>query len=58
MLANGLVDEPHPMVGAAPLGAGTPIFRENSPALHLIDTRTFDGSDNVLHRYRVERPAS
>ncbi|MFI9406050.1 dihydrofolate reductase family protein [Nocardia sp. NPDC052316] len=57
LLANGLVDELHLMVGATPLGAGTPLFVASTTALRPIGTRTFDDSSNVLIRYRVEQPA-
>ena len=54
LLAAGLVDELHLMVGAVVLGDGTPAF-STPPArrLRLLDTRTFDGSDNLLVRYEV-----
>ena len=54
LLAHDLVDELHLMIGQVILGAGTPIF-DGQPAvsLRLIDTRTWDGSDNVLVRYEV-----
>jgi dihydrofolate reductase len=52
LLAAGLVDEVHLMVGPAALGDGTPAF--SAPAtLRRLDTRTWDGSDNVLIRYAV-----
>ena len=56
LLANDLVDELHLMMGPVVLGAGTPVFDEK-PALtlRLIDTRTWDGSGNVLLRYEVPR---
>ena len=52
LLAAGLVDELHLMVGPVVLGDGTPAFT-TPPAtrLSLIDTLTFDGSDNVVIRY-------
>lgn len=55
LLAAGLVDELHLMVGPVILGSGTLAF-ENPPAdpLRLIDTRRWDGSDNVLLRYSVK----
>jgi dihydrofolate reductase len=54
LLVNDLVDELHLMIGPLVLGAGTPIF-DGQPAvsLRLIDTRTWDGSGNVLVRYEV-----
>jgi dihydrofolate reductase len=56
LLAHDLVDELHLMIGQVILGAGTPVF-DGQPAvsLRLIDTRTWDGSDNVLVRYEVRR---
>src|SRR5215212_8238272 len=56
LLANDLVDELHLMIGPVVLGAGTPVF-DGQPAvsLRLIDTRTWDGSGNVLLRYEVRR---
>ena len=52
LLAVGLVDELHLIVGNVVVGAGTPVFVEPPPApLRLIDTQTWDGTDNVLVRY-------
>ena len=54
LLANDLVDELHLMIGPVVLGAGTPVFDEQpAVTLRLIDTRTWDGSGNVLLRYEV-----
>lgn len=56
LLAHGLVDELHFMVGPIVLGAGTPVF--GGPprvSLQLIDTRTWNGSNNILVRYEVRR---
>jgi dihydrofolate reductase len=50
LLAAGLVDEVHLMVGPAALGDGTPAFT-GPVTLRRLDTRTWDGSDNVLVRY-------
>jgi dihydrofolate reductase len=56
LLANDLVDELHLMIGPVVLGAGTPVFDEQpAVTLRLIDTRTWDGSENVLLRYEVPR---
>jgi dihydrofolate reductase len=56
LLANDLVDDLHLMIGPVVLGAGTPLF-DGQPAvsLRLIDTRTWDGSGNVLIRYEVRQ---
>jgi dihydrofolate reductase len=56
LLANGLVDELHLMIGPVVVGAGTPLF-DGQPAvsLRLIQTRTWDGSGNVLVRYEARR---
>ncbi len=54
LLAHSLVDELHLMVGSVIVGAGTPVL-DGQPAvsLRLIETRTWDGSNNVLVRYEV-----
>jgi dihydrofolate reductase len=55
LLAQGLVDELHLMVGPAALGGGTPLFA-GPVSLDLLDVRRFAGSGNVLLRYApVER---
>lgn len=47
-----LVDELHLILGAVVVGEGTPAFAgAEPPSLRLIDTRTWDDSDNVLVRY-------
>lgn len=58
LLAHGLVDELHLMIGNRILGAGIPAFAGTPDvSLRLIDTRRWAESDNVLLRYDV-RPAS
>jgi dihydrofolate reductase len=59
LLANALVDELHLMICPVVLGAGTPLF-DGQPAfsLRLIDTRTWEGSGNVLVQYEVRRQFS
>lgn len=55
LLAHDLIDELHLMIGNVALGAGTPVF-DGQPAisLRLIETRTWDDSENVLVRYGVD----
>jgi len=54
LLAQGLVDEIHLMVGPRALAGGTPTF--DRPAdLTLLGVRRPEGSDNVLLRYAVRR---
>jgi dihydrofolate reductase len=56
LLAHGLVDELHFMIGPVVLGAGTPLFDGKPPvSLRLIDTRTWDDSGNVLVQYGVRQ---
>ena len=54
LLGHGLVDEIHLMVGPRALPGGTPVF-DRPTDLRLLETRRFDGSDNVLLRYAVRR---
>ena len=55
LLAHGLVDELHIIVGAGIVGGGTPAFESKpSATLRLVDTATWDGSNLVLLRYAVE----
>ena len=54
LLAAGLVDELHLMLGAAVLGGGAPAFGAGPfPPLRLLGTRRRQGSGNLLLRYRV-----
>ena len=54
LLAHDLVDQLHLMIGPVVLGAGTPLFDgQSAVSFRLIDTRTWDGSGNVLVRYEV-----
>jgi riboflavin biosynthesis pyrimidine reductase len=51
LLADGLVDEVHLLVGPVVLGDGVRAFTTLPKQLRLLDARTFPGSGNVLHRY-------
>lgn len=54
LLAHGLVDELHQMIGNVIVGEGVPAFEGNPDvSLRLIDIRTWEDSDNVLLRYEV-----
>lgn len=53
LLAHGLVDEVHIMIGALMLGEGTSVFGGRNPVtLELVGTRTWESSDNVVLKYR------
>jgi len=57
LLKAGLIDELHLMLGAVVLGAGTPAFSQAQPVpLRLLATRQWEGSNNLLCQYAVERP--
>jgi dihydrofolate reductase len=59
LLDAGLVDELHLIVGSVVVGGGTPIFgTKSSPRLRLLDSQTWDGSDNVLVRYATTEEGS
>jgi dihydrofolate reductase len=56
LLAAGLVDELHFMIGAGAIGEGVRAFETRPPGrLRLLDARAFDGSSLILARYAVER---
>jgi len=56
LLAKGLVDELHLMIGAGLVGEGVRAFETRPPgSLRLLDTRTFVGSSLLLTRYAVQR---
>jgi dihydrofolate reductase len=56
LLANGLLDELHFMIGPRVVGEGVRAFETRPPgSLRLLDTRTFDSSSLLLIRYGVER---
>jgi dihydrofolate reductase len=55
LLAAGLVDELHLMIGPGVVGEGVRAFEVRPPrSLRLLDTRTFDGSSLHLVQYAVE----
>jgi len=56
LLAAGLVDELHLLIGAGVVGEGVRAFETRPPgSLRLLDNRTFEGSSLLLARYAVER---
>lgn len=58
LLAAGLVDELHLMVGPVVLGGGTRLFGDGVESnLRLIEIRRQEGSDNVVLRYDAQPAA-
>jgi dihydrofolate reductase len=56
LLAHGLVDELHFMIGAGVVGEGVRAFETRPPgSLRLLDARNFEGSSLLLVRYAVDR---
>lgn len=56
LLAAGLVDELHFLIGAGVVGDGVRAFAARpAGSLRLLETRTFAGSSLLLARYAVER---
>jgi dihydrofolate reductase len=59
LLAHELVDELHLMIAPIVLGAGTSLFDGRRPAAFRVgETRTWEGSGNVLLRYEVSHEGS
>lgn len=59
LLAHGLVDELHLMIGPGIVGDGVPAFEVRPAAsLELVDTRTLDSAGLVLLRYAVHSDAA
>ena len=59
LLAHGLVDEIHLMIGNLVLGEGIPVFAGKPEAsLRLIDVRTWEDSNHMLARYQVLRKSA
>jgi dihydrofolate reductase len=54
LLAAGVVDELHVMIGGKVVGGGTPMFAGAPPvSLRLLGAQTNEGSENVIVRYAV-----
>jgi dihydrofolate reductase len=55
LLASGLVDELHLLIGPGVVGEGVRAFESRPPgSLRLLGTRSFEGSSLLLVRYAVE----
>ncbi len=59
LLAHGLVDELHLMIGPGIVGDGVPAFEVRmSASVELVETRTLDAAGLVLLRYAVHPEAA
>lgn len=59
LMAHDLVDELHLMLGHVVAAGGTPLFATHTPrTLRLVESRTWEGSENVLVRYEVRHSES
>jgi dihydrofolate reductase len=59
LLAHGLVDELHLMIGPGVVGEGVPAFEAvPSTSLSLLGTRTWEGSSLLLTQYAVAQRAA
>jgi dihydrofolate reductase len=56
LLAVGLVDELHLLVGPGAVTDGTPLFAKPLTGLHLLEARHSKDADAVMLRYATRRP--